>query len=48
MVALVSSGTLAVTAIAYIGYKGNSHTQWLKICNKFDLFCHHTSGAIVI
>lgn len=47
MVTLVSSGASAAAAIAYVGYKGNSHTQWLKICNNFDRFCHHTAGAIV-
>lgn len=48
MVALVSSGASAAAAIAYVGLKGNHHTQWLKICNKFDRFCDHTAGAIVI
>lgn len=47
MVALVMAGASAAAAIAYVGYKGNSHTQWLKICNNFDRFCHHTAGAIV-
>lgn len=48
MVALVSAGASAAAAIGYVGYKGNSHTNWLKICNNFDRFCHHTAGAIVI
>jgi len=46
MVALVMAGASAAAAIAYVGYKGNSHTQWLKICDNFDRFCHHTAGAI--
>eukprot|EP00253_Pinus_taeda_P023380 PITA_23380 len=48
MVALVSSGVSAATAIAYVGYKGNSHTQWRKICGIYDRFCHHGVEALVV
>jgi len=48
MVALVSAGSSAAAAIAYVGYKGNSHTRWAKICGEFDRFCHHTAGAVVV
>nr|A9P0A6.1 RecName: Full=CASP-like protein 1U1; Short=PsCASPL1U1 [Picea sitchensis]ABK26317.1 unknown [Picea sitchensis] len=47
MVALVSAGVSAAAAIAYVGYKGNSHTQWGKVCGIYDRFCHHGAGAIV-
>lgn len=47
MVALVSAGASAAAAIAYVGYKGNSHTQWGKVCGIYDRFCHHGSGAII-
>lgn len=40
MVALVSAGVSATTAIAYVGYKGNSHTHWGKLCGIYDCFCH--------
>eukprot|EP00253_Pinus_taeda_P016255 PITA_16255 len=37
MVALVSAGVSAAAAIAYVGYKGNSHTQWGKLCVYTDV-----------
>eukprot|EP00253_Pinus_taeda_P005323 PITA_05323 len=46
MVALVSAGFSAAAAIAYVGYKGNSHTQWGKICGIYDRFCNHVIGAL--
>ena len=46
MVALVSAGVSAAAAIAYVGYKGNSHTQWGKLCGIYDRFCNHVIGAL--
>lgn len=28
-------------------YNGNSNTNWLPICQQFDDFCQHVSGAVV-
>eukprot|EP01018_Ginkgo_biloba_P017213 Gb_26813 [translate_table: standard] len=47
MVAFVSSGASAATAVAYLGKKGNSHTGWHEICHHFDRFCDHVAGALV-
>ena len=46
MVALVFSSNGAATAIALMGYKGNSHVQWKEVCSVFGKFCDH--GAVAI
>lgn len=43
---LVASATGTAGGVAYIGYKGNKHTQWLKVCSTFDKFCQHVVGAL--
>ncbi|GFY85235.1 hypothetical protein Acr_03g0020090 [Actinidia rufa] len=35
MVALLFSGEGAAAAVGIIGYKGNSHVRWNKVCNVF-------------
>lgn len=46
MVALLFSGNGAATAIALMGYKGNSHVQWKEVCSVFGKFCDQ--GAVAI
>ncbi|PIN00537.1 hypothetical protein CDL12_26961 [Handroanthus impetiginosus] len=46
MVALLFSGVGAALAIGLMGYKGNSHVGWKKVCNAFDKFCDQAAAAI--
>ncbi|XP_059628079.1 CASP-like protein 1E1 [Cornus florida] len=45
---LLFSSTGAATAIGLIGYRGNSHVRWSKVCDVFDKFCHQVAAAIAI
>ncbi|XXG54225.1 hypothetical protein AAC387_Pa03g2166 [Persea americana] len=47
-VGIVSSALGAAAAVAYIGYKGNSHVGWIKICNVYDKFCRHIAGYLAM
>ncbi|XP_051127791.1 CASP-like protein 1E2 [Andrographis paniculata] len=46
MVALLFSSIGAAGAIGLMGYQGNSHVQWKKVCNVFDRFCHQAAAAL--
>ncbi|KAL0388694.1 UNVERIFIED_CONTAM: CASP-like protein 1E2 [Sesamum radiatum] len=46
MVALLFSGIGAALAIGLMGYEGNSHVQWKKVCNVFDKFCDQAAAAM--
>lgn len=48
MVALLFSSGGAALAVGLIGYEGNSHVQWNKVCNVFGRFCNQVAGAIVV
>ena len=48
MLAIAAAALGTAGGVAYIGYKGNSHTRWTKICNIFDKFCQHSAGAILV
>ncbi|KAK6913810.1 Casparian strip membrane protein domain [Dillenia turbinata] len=48
MVALLFSGNGAAAAIGVIGYNGNSHVRWNKVCNVFTKFCNHVAVSIVL
>ncbi|XP_022749027.1 CASP-like protein 1E1 [Durio zibethinus] len=48
MVALLFSANGAAMAIGLMGYKGNSHVQWNKVCNVFERFCHQVAISIVL
>ncbi|KAM7463043.1 hypothetical protein LguiA_031164 [Lonicera macranthoides] len=48
VVALLFSGNGAATAVGVLGYHGNSHVRWNKVCNVFDKFCNQLAGAIVV
>ncbi|EYU43899.1 hypothetical protein MIMGU_mgv1a014325mg [Erythranthe guttata] len=46
MVALLFSGVGAAASIGVMGFEGNSHVQWKKVCNVFGKFCHQAAAAI--
>ncbi|KAG6432172.1 hypothetical protein SASPL_103746 [Salvia splendens] len=46
MVALLFSAIGAAGAIGLMGYHGNSHVQWKKVCNVFDKFCSQTAASL--
>ncbi|KAK6130469.1 hypothetical protein DH2020_035783 [Rehmannia glutinosa] len=46
MVALLFSSVGAAVAIGLMGYEGNSHVQWKKVCNVFDRFCDQAAAAL--
>lgn len=48
MVALLFSSGGAALAVGLIGYEGNSHVQWNKVCNVFGRFCNQVAGAVVV
>ncbi|XAR57125.1 hypothetical protein NMG60_11025156 [Bertholletia excelsa] len=48
MVALLFSANGAAGAIGLMGYEGNSHVRWEKVCNKFSRFCHQVAAAILL
>ncbi|XP_010904772.1 CASP-like protein 1D1 [Elaeis guineensis] len=45
---VVASAMGAVASIAYIGFKGNSHVRWNKICNIYDKFCRYAGSSVII
>lgn len=48
MSGLLFSANGAAAAIGLMGYEGNSHVQWKKVCNVFDRFCHQGTAALII
>ncbi|XP_059648909.1 CASP-like protein 1E2 [Cornus florida] len=48
MLVLLFSSIGAATAIGIIGYQGNSHVRWNKVCDVFDKFCHQVAAAIAM
>ncbi|KAK7264588.1 hypothetical protein RJT34_32197 [Clitoria ternatea] len=48
MVALLFSGNGAAAAVGVIGYQGNSHVKWKKVCNVFEKFCDQMAASIVV
>ncbi|CAI8585077.1 unnamed protein product [Vicia faba] len=38
----------AAAAEGVLGQKGNSHVQWMKVCNVFDAYCRHMTAALVL
>ncbi|KAK6254567.1 hypothetical protein QUC31_016290 [Theobroma cacao] len=48
MVALLFSANGAAFAIGLMGYKGNSHVRWNKVCNVFDKFCNQVAVFVVL
>ncbi|KAG6668173.1 CASP-like protein 1E1 [Carya illinoinensis] len=48
MVALLFSCNGASMAIGIIGYRGNTHLRWQKICNLFERFCGQVAASIAV
>ncbi|XP_030443707.1 CASP-like protein 1D1 [Syzygium oleosum] len=48
MLGIVVSATGTAGTVAYIGLKGNSHTNWGKVCNVYDKFCRHIGSATAV
>lgn len=48
MVALLFSSLGAAVSIGLMGYKGNTHVQWKKVCNVFDRFCDRAIVALAL
>ncbi|XP_059648185.1 CASP-like protein 1E2 [Cornus florida] len=48
MLVLLFPSIGAATAIGVIGYQGNSHVRWNKVCDVFDKFCHQGAAAIAM
>lgn len=43
---IVATATGAAAAVGYIGWKGNKHAHWDKVCHIYDKFCQHLAGSI--
>lgn len=48
LLGIVASATGASAGVGYIGLKGNSHSGYNKICNRFDTYCLHTGASILL
>ncbi|XP_072975881.1 CASP-like protein 1D1 [Typha angustifolia] len=48
MAAIMASATGATGAVAYLGLKGNSHTNWTKICNNYGKFCRQIGSSAAV
>ncbi|XP_039061239.1 CASP-like protein 1E1, partial [Hibiscus syriacus] len=48
VVGLLFSANGAALVVGIIGYKGNSHLQWNKVCNVLDSFCDRIAISIVL
>ncbi|CAA3001578.1 casparian strip membrane protein 1-like [Olea europaea var. sylvestris] len=47
MLAFLTSGASAATAIVYLAHKGNTRANWFAICQQFNSFCERVSGSLV-
>ncbi|CAN6676958.1 hypothetical protein ACFX13_022306 [Malus domestica] len=48
MVALLFSAIGSTGAIGLMGYQGNTHVQWNKVCNVFGKFCHQVVASAAL
>ncbi|MFQ6632683.1 hypothetical protein Gotur_008401 [Gossypium turneri] len=48
MMSLVLSGLAAGTAIGMVARDGNGHTGWIKICDRFEKFCHKVTVSMAL
>ncbi|KAK9077729.1 hypothetical protein SSX86_006066 [Deinandra increscens subsp. villosa] len=46
LLGIVTAATGAAGGVGYIGYKGNSHSQWHKICDNFGSYCSYFLSLI--
>ncbi|KAF8399501.1 hypothetical protein HHK36_015367 [Tetracentron sinense] len=47
MLALLTAGASAASAIVYLAHKGNARANWLAICQQFNSFCERISGSLI-
>ncbi|XP_010524513.1 PREDICTED: CASP-like protein 1E2 [Tarenaya hassleriana] len=47
-VALLFSGTGAAGAIGLMGFQGNKHVMWNKVCNVFHGFCRTVAASLFV
>ncbi|XP_058758609.1 CASP-like protein 1D2 [Vicia villosa] len=48
MLGILASATGTAGSMAYLGLKGNKHTNWNKICNIYDKFCRHVGASVAV
>lgn len=48
MVTLLFSSIGAAGAVGLIGFRGNSHLQWKKVCNVYGKFCHQVMASLAL
>ncbi|KAF5815361.1 putative casparian strip membrane protein [Helianthus annuus] len=48
LLGIVAAATGASGGVGYIGLKGNSHSNWNKICNRYDTYCTHIKASIFL
>ncbi|KAM0047227.1 putative casparian strip membrane protein [Helianthus debilis subsp. tardiflorus] len=48
LLGIMASATGAAGGVGYIGFKGNNHTGWTKICNVYGSFCRHIAASIAV
>ncbi|KAL1351056.1 hypothetical protein HN51_015007 [Arachis hypogaea] len=48
MMGLLFSANGAAAAVGVIAQNGNSHIQWMKVCNVFDAYCRHMTAAFLL
>ncbi|KAI3952913.1 hypothetical protein MKX01_028605 [Papaver californicum] len=48
ILSLLFTANGAAAAVGVLGYRGNTHTQWKKVCHIFDSYCHHAAASIIL
>ncbi|OAY84589.1 CASP-like protein 1D1, partial [Ananas comosus] len=48
MAGILASATGSAGSVAYLGLRGNSHTNWNKVCNVFGKFCKHIGSSTAV
>ncbi|KAK1417888.1 hypothetical protein QVD17_27023 [Tagetes erecta] len=48
LLGIMGSAIGAAGAIAYIGFKGNKHTQWKEVCNMYGSFCGRIAASLTL
>ncbi|MED6155261.1 hypothetical protein PIB30_003444 [Stylosanthes scabra] len=48
MMGLLFSANGAAASVGVIAQNGNSHVQWMKVCNVFDAYCRHMTAAFLL
>ncbi|CAH1427646.1 unnamed protein product [Lactuca virosa] len=46
LLGIMAAATGASGGVSYIGFKGNSHSRWNKICNMYNSYCMHVGASI--